>query len=182
MDPRLWSEILAAAKSRLASRDSERQLVYNITDIAFEPLLPALVAGGVSESPSITLHTVHCLNGQTELWLDLSPETTVAQFADLVLRRKFPTTPSSQQPGLSSSSPPPAPLIYLRLLFKDAPLSVWAGDELLTSLLAPLRVVQGTSSEQQREHACLEIRAAPMTRGTRSNTFSRHVKILRRGS
>ena len=141
------SEIFAAAKSRLASRDSDQQLVCNITDIAFEPLLTPLVAGGASESPSIRIHTVYCLNGQQEVWLGLSPETTVAQFADLVLRRKFPTTP----------------LIYLRLLFKDAPLSVWAGDELLTSLLATPRVVQGTSSEQQREHACLEIRAAPKT-------------------
>ena len=161
MDPRLWSEILAAAKSRLASCDSEQQLVCNITDIAFEPLPPALVVAG-SESPSITLHTVYCLNGQQELWLGLSPKTTVAQFADLVLQRKFPTTPSSQQPGLLSSSPP-APLIYLRLLFKDAPLSVWAGGELLTSLLTSLRVVQGTSSEQQGEHARLEIRAVPKT-------------------
>ena len=144
MDPHLWSEIFAAAKSRLASRDSDQQLVCNITDIAFEPLLTPLVAGGASESPSIRIHTVYCLNGQQEVWLGLSPETTVAQFADLVLRRKFPTTP----------------LIYLRLLFKDAPLSVWAGEELLTSLLTPL---QGTASEQQREHACLEIRAAPKT-------------------
>ena len=161
MDPRLWSEILAAAKSRLASCDSEQQLVCNITDIAFEPLPPALVVAG-SESPSITLHTVYCLNGQQELWLGLSPKTTVAQFADLVLQRKFPTTPSSQQPGLLSSSPP-APLIYLRLLFRDAPLSVWAGGELLTSLLTSLRVVQGTWSEQQGEHARLEIRAVPKT-------------------
>ena len=134
----------------------------NITDIAFEPLPPLLVAGGASESPSIRLHTVYCLNGQQEVWLGLSPETTVAQFADLVLRRKFPTTPSSRQLGLLLSSPP-APLIYLRLLFKDAPLSVWAGDELLTSLLTPLRAVQGTSSEQQREQACPEIRAVPET-------------------
>ena len=162
MDPRLWSEILAAAKSRLASRDSERQLVYNITDIVFEPLLPPSSPEVLSESPSITLHTVYCLNGQQEVWLGLFPETTVAQFADLVLRRKFPTIPSSRQLGLLLSSPP-APLIYLRLLFKDAPLSVWAGGELLTSLLTSLRVVQGTSSEQQREHACLEIRAAPKT-------------------
>ena len=161
MDPRLWSEILAAAKSRLASCDSEQQLVCNITDIAFEPLPPALVVAG-SESPSITLHTVYCFNGQQELWLGLSPKTTVAQFADIVLQRKFPTTPSSQQPGLLSSSPP-APLIYLRLLFKDAPLSVWAGGELLTSLLTSLRVVQGTWSEQQGEHARLEIRAVPKT-------------------
>ena len=153
MDPRLWSEILVVAKSRLATRDSERQLVCDITDLAFEPLLPALVAGG--ESPTVTVHTVYCFNGQQEVWLGLSPETNVTQFADLVLRRKFPTTPSSQQLGLLLSSPP-APLIYLRLLFKNAPLSVWTGDELLTSLLNPIRVVQGTSSEQQREHAPAE--------------------------
>jgi hypothetical protein len=74
MDPRLWSEILAAAKSRLASCDSERQLMCNITDVAFEPLLLPLVG----ESPTETLHTVYCFNGQQEVWPGLSPETTVA--------------------------------------------------------------------------------------------------------
>ena len=135
----------------------------NITDVAFEPL-PLLPLVAESESPSIRVHTVYCLNGQQELWLGLSPEATVAQFADLVLRRKFPTIPSSsQQPDLLSSSLP-AHLTYLKLLFKDAPLSVWAGDDLLTSLLTPLRVAQGTSSEQRGEHAsCLETRAAPKT-------------------